>query len=88
MNPITDYIMGDRRDPRAVLETIFGTTAQGAGPQPEARRWAHDALAECGVDPATSAVEAIKVLRDAEPRLGLKTATFLVRNLGAQATAG
>ncbi|QCV87781.1 hypothetical protein FEZ32_04820 [Acidipropionibacterium jensenii] len=71
---------GDHRDPREELSTIFGVDIPASGNvQPEALEWA------CGVVDVSvmSQVEAIKVLREAEPRLGLRSARYLVQRVFA-----
>lgn len=73
-------LFGDHRDPREELAEIFGAAVPKSGDiQPEALGWARDQ-----VDAGTvSQVEAVKTLREAEPRLGLKSATYLAERLFA-----
>lgn len=60
--------------------TIVGTAIPTSGDvQPEALEWARGRI-DVG---AMSLVEAIKVLRQEEPRLGLKSATYLVKRVFA-----
>lgn len=73
-------LFGDHRDPREELATIFDAAIPASGDaQPEALEWARSRI-DTG---AMSQLEAIKVLREAEPRLGLKTATYLVTRVFA-----
>ncbi|MFN8047937.1 MAG: hypothetical protein U0P48_05080 [Ancrocorticia sp.] len=74
-------LFGDNRDPRVELGEIFGVGVPDSGDiQPEALAWARTV-----VDPTNSnEVKAIHDLRQAEPRLGLKSATYLARRLFAQ----
>ena len=73
-------LFGDNRDPRVELGEIFGVDVPDSGEvQPEALAWARTV-----VDPTNSnQVEAIRELRRAEPRLGLKSTTYLARRLFA-----
>lgn len=73
-------LTGDERDPRIELGEIFGVgVPDHGGVQPEALAWARAI-----VDPdAMSEVEAIRRLRQAEPQLGLKSATYLAGRLFA-----
>lgn len=64
----------------ANLEEIFGEPS-GAGPGPLARRWALGVLFEAGVDSDSDPVYAIRVLRQAEPRLSLLSAKLLIDTL-------
>lgn len=74
-------LFGDRRDPREELAEIFGTAVPASGEvQPEALEWAR---AQVDVE-ATTELEAIRVLRAAEPRLGLKSATYLAQRVLAR----
>ncbi len=73
-------IFGDKRDPRQELADILGTSVPSGGDvQPEALEWARS---QVDADAMTE-VEAIKALRDAEPRLGLKSATYLAQRVFA-----
>lgn len=73
-------LFGDHRDPREELATIFDAAIPTSGDmQPEALKWARGRI-DVG---AMSQVEAIKALREEEPRLGLKTATYLVKRVFA-----
>ncbi|MGB3772130.1 MAG: hypothetical protein WBF79_05935 [Rhodococcus sp. (in: high G+C Gram-positive bacteria)] len=72
----TDMIAGDRRDPSAVIDDIFGQDGLG-----RAQRWATATLGQQGVDPSTDPLDAMKVLRDAQPRLSLKATKFLTDSL-------
>lgn len=70
-------IVGDRDDPRTELGSLFGEPATGPGAPPSALAWGQDRLTDAGVDPRVDQLKAIKILRDAEPRLGLKSAKYL-----------
>ncbi|PJJ55428.1 hypothetical protein [Compostimonas suwonensis] len=75
-------LFGDRRDPRDELAAIFDAAVPTGGEiQPAALAWARGILAEqpAGVD----VVEAIALLRRAEPRLGLKSARYLAERAAA-----
>lgn len=73
-------LFGDHRDPREELSTIFGVDIPASGNvQPEALEWARGVVDVS----AMSQVEAIKVLREAEPRLGLRSARYLVQRVFA-----
>lgn len=62
------------------LEAIFGERSL-TGPGHEARLWALATLFDAGVDSDSDPVYAMKVLRDAEPRLTLSSAKALVDSL-------
>ncbi len=68
------------RPTAAVLEEIFDEPATPI-PGRQARLWALGALHEAGVDPDSAPVYAVKVLRQAEPRLTLAAAKLLVDTL-------
>jgi hypothetical protein len=74
-------LIGDREDPRRRLEEIFGEPPTSGLPQPAARRWAVDVWHRGGVDPKKQPLQALRLLRKAEPRLTLKTARYLARNV-------
>ena len=63
-----------------VLEAIFDEPAKPT-PGQKARVWALGVLHEAGVDPDSDPVYAMKVLRQAEPRLNLTAAKVLVDTL-------
>lgn len=70
-------IFGDRRDPREELAEVFNAPVPTSGGiQPEALSWAMETLDRAEV---SGEVEAIRRVRQAEPRLGLRSATYLVR---------
>jgi hypothetical protein len=75
MSSLTRTLLGDQRDPREELSAIFDVPMPNGGDiQPEPLAWAKARLSEANVqDP----LAAIKELREAEPRLSLKTATYL-----------
>ncbi|KAA9089273.1 hypothetical protein [Microbacterium radiodurans] len=73
-------IFGDREDPRRRLHAIFGGDEPASGQPPEnALAWAREVL-----DPIIRAggdeLRAIRVLREAEPQLTLRSAVFLARH--------
>lgn len=74
MVSIKRLFLGDARDPREELGEIFDVPVPAHGDlQPEALAWAHTII-----DPVSmSEHEAIHELRKAEPKLGLKSATYL-----------
>ncbi|HLS63529.1 MAG TPA: hypothetical protein VK060_09135 [Ruania sp.] len=72
-------LLGDREDPRQRLAALFGGEVPRAGQPPEpALAWAREVLA--GHPGTVSEVEAVRLLRAAEPRLLLKPAQFLARH--------
>lgn len=71
-------ILGDDRDPRIELSEIFEQPVSGAGAPRRAVEWATHVLDRAEIDPVARPVTAIRALRDAERRLGLKSATYLV----------
>ena len=75
-------IMARGRQPSVAdnLEAIFGERS-ATGPGHEARLWALATLFDAGVDTDADPVYAMKVLRDAEPRLTLSSAKALVDSL-------
>jgi hypothetical protein len=78
---IKELIFGDRRDPRHVLEELFGGTAPEDSAPEEAKAWARERLADAGVDPAAETVRAVRTLREQEPKLSLLPATYLVKQI-------
>lgn len=74
-------VFGDKEDPRQRLQSIFGGSSDLAGPPSAAREWAKNVLDEAGVDPADHNVTAIRCLRAAQPRLTLKAATYLAKDV-------
>ena len=80
MGQIERLLTGDDRDPRIELGEIFGVGVPSHGDvQPEALAWARTIVDPAGV----SEVEAIRELREAQPDLGLKSATYLADRLFA-----
>ncbi len=75
-------IFGDKEDPRRRLADVFGGPVVVAGIPATARDWALTVLREAGVDPAEH-LAAVRRVREAEPRLTLKAATYLVHHLVA-----
>jgi len=72
-------LLGDREDPRLRLAALFGSEAPRAGQPPQpALEWAREVLA--GHPSTVSEVEAVRLLRAAEPRLLLKPAQLLARH--------
>lgn len=63
---------GDHRDPREELDQLFTDES--------ATDWARGVLDRADI-PTDSTVRAIAELRKAEPRLGLKSATYLATSL-------
>lgn len=81
MGKFERLLSGDRRDPREELAEIFDVPVPASGSvQPEAVEWARSHLDGEGM----TQVEAIRILRTAEPRLGLKTATYLAAKVVAK----
>src|SRR5262249_49052393 len=77
----SNVLLGDQEDPRRRLEELFGEPTTSGLPQQVARQWAVDVLERGGVDPRRQQILAIRLLRKAEPRLTLKTAVYLARNV-------
>lgn len=81
-------LFGEHRDPAGELTEIFATDSVGHTVAVDrAVAWARAVLAEAGV-PAPNEVSVIAALRTADPRLGLKTATYLNHLLRASGNAG
>ena len=75
MSSLARQLFGDRRDPREELATIFDVPVPDGGDIPrEPLLWARARLAEANIE---DPVAAIHELRKSEPRLSLKTATYL-----------
>jgi hypothetical protein len=79
MSDAARLAFGDHRDPRAELDAIFSSPGSSDGLQRGAA-WAEGVLGEAGI-PTGNTMQAIAALRRAEPRLGLKSATFLAEHL-------
>lgn len=74
-------IFGDREDPRKRLQVLFGgEIPTGGQPPAPALIWAHSVV-PVDVVAAKDTVAATKFLRDAEPRLTLRAATFLAHHV-------
>lgn len=74
-------IFGDREDPRKRLQVLFGGEIPAGGQPPApALIWAHSVV-PVDVVAAKDTVAATKFLRDAEPRLTLRAATFLAHHV-------
>jgi hypothetical protein len=71
MADLDKLIAGDRDDPRAELDALF---PQGA------IAWGREVIDSAGVDPA-DLLRVTRTLRDAEPRLSLRPATWLAARL-------
>ena len=69
-----------RLAPHAVLEDIFDEPSLPS-PGTRARVWAYGVLNEAGVDADADPAYAVKVLRQAEPRLTLEASRMLVATL-------
>lgn len=72
MTSVRRAVLGDHRDPAEELTEIFG----GPSPEQAAVTWGTGVLVDAGV-PAEDPLRAIGALRRAEPRLGLRTATYI-----------
>lgn len=66
---------GDRVDPRIRLQRIFGGAVTGGAPPAPALDWAQALLVDVSGDGAE--VRAVARLRQAEPRLTLRAASYL-----------
>jgi len=77
---IQRLLSGDDVDPRAALDELFPgdeeRTSHDIGVA-----WAAERLRAAGVDPAVAPLAGIKTLRDAEPRLDLAPARYLIRRV-------
>jgi len=73
---LIDLLRGDRRDPRIELREVFGETGSVDRPDSAPVLWARGVLDSHGVA-REDRVRAIRELRRAERRLGLKSATYL-----------
>lgn len=82
MGKVNRLIFGDHRDPREELAELFNTSVPESGsPPPEAVAWGREVLTRAGVNPSTDPLLANKALRDNCSDLGLKTSTYLVKQL-------
>lgn len=73
-------IFGDKEDPRVRLQVLLGGTPPSGGQPPEsALLWATDVLRRTG-NTTADVMTQVRDLRDADPRLTLKAATFLARH--------
>lgn len=80
MADLKKLILGDHDDPRQQLEALFGGHSESGTPSREALAWGRDVVARAGVDPSDQ-VASVKAMREAEPRLDLKPATYLAAHL-------
>jgi hypothetical protein len=81
MSSLNRSAFGDHRDPSDELLDIFGQDAdEHPAAVDRAVTWGRGVLAEADVSPR-SQVSAIAALRRSEPRLGLKSATYLAELL-------
>lgn len=72
MTSVRRAVFGDHREPTEELTEIFG----GPSAEQAAVTWGTGVLLDAGV-PVEDQLRAIRALRQAEPRLGLKAATYL-----------
>lgn len=70
----------DERPANVELADLFGDPVSPQ-PGPRALGWAYGVLYEAGVDADGDSSYAVKVLRDADPRLSRRAATALVRRM-------
>jgi hypothetical protein len=78
-------VFGDREDPRRRLQAIFGgEVPTSAQPPAAALTWARDILARTSQTADRDVALVVGELRQAEPRLTLKAATFLAEHLVAR----
>lgn len=83
MKNIKNLIVGDHRDAREDIETVFPVAADASGSETSevlASKWARDVLAAENVA-AENQVAAVAAIRKAEPRLSLKSAVFIAKTL-------
>lgn len=78
MANLDKLIVGDHRDPRVELGELF--PSEGGDALQGAREWGLSVIDAAGVSPHDQ-LRVIKALRDADPRLSLKPATFLAERL-------
>jgi hypothetical protein len=75
-------LLGDREDPRRRLHALFGGPAPAAGQPPvRATEWARGVLDDRASDRPLDTTAATRELRQAEPRLTLRAATFLAEHV-------
>lgn len=80
---IKRLLVGDDRDPRAVIEEVFAVADAAGTAYSRALAWASVQLAAEGVS-SEDEVSAIRVIREAEPALGLKTSRYLAHQLSVR----
>lgn len=86
MERMQRLVFGNNRDPREDLAEIFGEPVpEGGDVQRRALDWARLTLAESQKvkDPEKEPVRAVRALRDAEPRLSLTAAKYLMERVVA-----
>ena len=71
-------LFGDRKNPIDDLRSIFYKTED---PVEAAMDWGREVLETRDINPTKNPMKAIKELREKEPALGLKSATYLVKKL-------
>jgi len=80
---IKRLLVGDDRDPRAVIDEVFALAEAGGDAHSRALAWASMQLAAEGV-PTEDELSAIRVISEAEPALGLKTSRYLAHQLSVR----
>jgi len=80
MPEIKKLLLGDHENPSLELEQLFGNGAIGRSALNAAIAWGREALDSKGVSPENGLLT-IKALRQAEPRLSLRPATYLAQLL-------
>ncbi|MCC2321149.1 hypothetical protein [Cellulomonas xiejunii] len=75
-------LFGDRQDPRRRLHALFGGPEPAAGQPPvRATEWARGVLDGRGSGRPLDTTTVTRQLREAEPRLTLRAATFLAEHV-------
>jgi len=80
MPELKKLLLGDHDNPSLELEQLFGNGVVGREALNAAVAWGRDVLDSKGVSPEQGLMT-IKALRQAEPQLSLRPATYLARLL-------
>ena len=80
MPEVKKLLLGDHENPSLELERLFGNGAIGRAALNAAIAWGRDVLDSKGVSPQDGLLT-IKALRQSEPQLSLRPATYLAELL-------